>query len=87
MNFAGIIGDDRPDGLLGTATGHFDRKKHLVGVSDIFDFDDKPRGHSANPLTQALYVLEGKAVGPVQNDADTFCPRGSNPVRVAGGRR
>jgi len=87
MNFAGIIGDDRLDGLFGTATGYFDKDNRLTGLSDVFDFDSNPRGHSANPAIQAGYAVAGKAVGQVEKDANTFCPRGSNPIKIRGGNR
>jgi hypothetical protein len=72
---------------LGTATGYFDRDRNLVGLRDKFDFDGAPRGNSTNKLAQAAYWLGGKAVGLVENDANTFCPRGSNPVMITGGSR
>ena len=87
INFAGILGDDRLDGLLGSATGYFDKYRNLVGLRDSFDFDDAPRGRSDNPFLQAAYSIGGKAVGLVEKDANTFCPRGANPVTITGGRR
>ena len=89
INFSGTIGDDRLDGLLGTATGYFDKDRKLTGIRDIFDFDDAPRslGFGDGPLARAADAAAGKAVGLVQRDANTFCPGGSNPVRITGGGR
>lgn len=87
INFAGTLGDDRLDGLLGTATGYFDRDRKLTGLRDRFDFDGAPRGRSDNMFAQAMYKAGGKLVGLVQDDADTFCPKRSNPVTISGGSR
>lgn len=82
--------DDEPlDGLLGSATGYFDRDKNITGVRDIFDFDDAPRGtgYPLPFLRPAANALAGKMVNLAQKDADAFCPGGSNPVRITGGSR
>jgi len=87
INFAGTLGDDRLDGLMGSATGYFDKHRDLVGLRDTFDFDDAPRGRSDNPFAQAVFTIGGKVVGLVEKDANTFCPRGANPVKIRGGNQ
>jgi hypothetical protein len=81
--------EDEPlDGLLGSATGYFDRDKNLVGLRDTFDFDDAPRGAGyINPfLSRVTSYLAGQAVGLVEKDANNFCPGGANPVAITGGK-
>jgi hypothetical protein len=81
--------DDQLDGLLGSATGYFDRDNNITGLRDTFDFDDAPRGagYRNRYVEKAASYLAGKAVGLVEKDANTFCPRGANPVAITGGRR
>jgi len=89
VNFTGTYGDERLDGLLGTATGYFDKDGNMTGWRDVFDFDDRPRGTGLGnglPGRTADY-LAGKLVGLPQQDAEEFCPAGSNPVTIKGGSR
>jgi hypothetical protein len=87
VNFTGSYGEDRLDGLLGTATGFFDKDDRLTGIRDTFDFDAAPRdvGFGKGRLARAANAAAGQAVYLAQRDANIFCPGSSNPIRITGG--
>jgi hypothetical protein len=86
FNSSGVGADPRFNGSLGTSTGFLDKNLNLVGVRDVFDFDNAPRGHDNNPAVQAGFDAFGRLVNFTQRDADTFCPGRSNPVAIRGGK-
>lgn len=87
VNFKNGVGEPQLDGLLGTATGDFDRNGNLTGLRDLFDFDDAPRslGYGTGPVPRGIDAAAGQAVFLTQRDANIFCPGGSNPIRITGG--
>ncbi|WP_162875511.1 hypothetical protein [Sphingomonas crusticola] len=87
VNFTGSYGADELDGLLGTATGFFDKDDRLTGIRDTFDFDAAPRevGLGNGRLARAANAAASQAVYLAQRDANIFCPGSSNPIRITGG--